>query len=192
MIGCPPIEIFRSFDLLLGPPPPSTRVHLKRLRRESGRKVVVELISVIYSQTKMSYGGRYADYDDEPSRRQSPRGEVSYHKSRFGKLISSNNTSHDTTMSRRPLRSPRGMYLKTLRGLSLTPRNDYLLNDILVMYLCHSEDSLIPLQGKVRQYRVLPLEGSPILPLYRDSPTCLLPHPPSPNEMRGVGPRNPR
>jgi len=26
----------------------------------------------------MSYGGRYADYDDEPSRRQAPRDEVSY------------------------------------------------------------------------------------------------------------------
>lgn len=30
------------------------------------------------STLKMSYGGRYADYDDEPSRRQAPREDVSF------------------------------------------------------------------------------------------------------------------
>jgi len=49
----------------------------------------------------MSYGGRYADYDDEPSRRQAPREEVSCCEQVFHvlKLTRSDRINHDTKTS---------------------------------------------------------------------------------------------
>jgi hypothetical protein len=63
----------------------------------------------------MSYGGRYADYDDEPSRRQAPRDEVSFRQQFISKLTRSDRINRDTRISPQPL----------LRGLeSMTPPLD--------------------------------------------------------------------
>jgi hypothetical protein len=55
---------------------------------------------VTYSE--MSYGGRYADYDDEPSRRQAPREEVSFREQLISKLTISDRINRDTKMSPQP------------------------------------------------------------------------------------------
>jgi hypothetical protein len=66
--------------------------------------------------SEMSYGGRYADYDDEPSRRQAPREEVSFRaRNSRHELTYSDRINHDTKISPQPL----------LRGLeSMTPPLD--------------------------------------------------------------------
>lgn len=64
----------------------------------------------------MSYGGRYADYDDEPSRRQIPREEVSFRvRDSRHELTYSDHIDRDTKISPQPL----------LRGLEpMTPPLD--------------------------------------------------------------------
>jgi hypothetical protein len=64
----------------------------------------------------MSYGGRYADYDDEPSRRQAPREEVSFRvRGCRHELTYSDHIDRDTKISPQPL----------LKGLeSMTPPLD--------------------------------------------------------------------
>lgn len=50
----------------------------------------------------MSYGGRYADHHDEPSRRQAPREEASLTSINGAKLTQSDRINHDTMISHQP------------------------------------------------------------------------------------------
>jgi hypothetical protein len=123
----------------------------------------------------MSYGGRYADYDDEPSRRQAPREEVSFRvRGCRHELTYSDRINQDTKISPQPLLKGREPMIPPLDNIPETSQSP---SEVVPLLLLADFNLLLPEPNHLLK---VPLLEVSLLPqpkrslLYRSTPPSLV------------------
>jgi hypothetical protein len=122
----------------------------------------------------MSYGGRYADYDDEPSRRQAPREEVSFRvRGCRHELTYSDRINQDTKISPQPLLKGR----EPMTLLDQPPEKSQSPSEVVLLLLLADFNLLLPEPKHLLKVPLLEVSHLPQPKrslLYRSTPPWLV------------------